>query len=348
MEKHQVENILKQLHDTILNIVNTPNDCVMNVPASLSHVQARGYSQRPQQRKEPMLDREFSESETILRQVISQVAKVKENKITLTTPLYALGVDSVAAIQIAAKCRQCGLDIVVADLFAGETIAGICAAAEQDRKKDTQASFEVRDLVSSSALERVLKTLERAADDVEDVLPILAVCISIPWLIIHLNRHYLQGQHYHLNAWLASGKTFYQPVFAYKSRKALDPLKLASSWQRLRSQHAILRSVFTALGPSEAYQTILRPEVDDCPSLEFAEKQGDFDEIVQKHVRQEYHKASDLFNPPSRVKHLRVNGTDVLLLVLHHVTYGKQFRNTFPYEQRLISSRCLVCATSGG
>ena len=96
-----------------------------------------------------------------------------------TAPLWALGLDSVAAIQITARCRVQGLGITVADVFAGETVMGICnvydervrSIGEGRRENDDREKVLVEDAVRKEAIGK----LGVKEEQVEEVLPLLAV-----------------------------------------------------------------------------------------------------------------------------------------------------------------------------
>ncbi|KAL1728701.1 putative peptide synthetase [Schizophyllum commune] len=305
MSQEQLACMLDTLKNTLIDIVTQPDASVADYPLELKSV-----LEAPRKRQQPIVngdppqpDREFTANERILRDVFAEVSKIPVERIGLTTPLYALGLDSVAAIQISARCRKQGLPILVADVFQGETVMGICAVFEErGRALNNTAEASVdRVLVAPGTKDAALRLLGLTEQDVEDVLPVLA------------------GQDYHLASWLASGGTFYQPVFVYKANGALDPARMEQAWRALQQRHSILRTAFAATSPSSVVQVILKaaPTTD----WQFIEKDGDLKEVVKAYVQTEYNTPATLFRPPARIKLLRVGGEDVLLLSLHHATY---------------------------
>uniref|UniRef100_D8PSX8 Carrier domain-containing protein n=1 Tax=Schizophyllum commune (strain H4-8 / FGSC 9210) TaxID=578458 RepID=D8PSX8_SCHCM len=305
MSQEQLAAMLDTLKNTLIDIVTQPDASVVDCPPEL-----RSVLEAPRKREQPTVngdapqpDRDFTANECILRDVFAEVSKIPKERIGLTTPLYALGLDSVAAIQISARCRKQGLPILVADVFQGETVMGICAVFEErGRALDGTAEAAVdRVLVSQDAKDAALRLLSVAEEDVEDVLPVLA------------------GQDYHLASWLASGGTFYQPVFVYKANGGLDPARMEQAWRALQRRHSILRTAFAATSPSSVVQVILKAA--PTSDWRFIEDTGDLKEVVKAHVQDEYNTPATLFRPPARIKLLRVGGEDVLLLSLHHATY---------------------------
>ncbi|KAF9033277.1 acetyl-CoA synthetase-like protein [Hymenopellis radicata] len=301
-----LQDTLSVLREVFLNIVTAPTDSVMAYPPQL---QGLGLAVSSVESIAPTYSHERAESvrtltttELTVRAIFSTILNLPEDKIGVETPLYALGLDSVAAIQIAAKCRnEFGLNIAVADIFVGETIAGICQAYDAHHvSTEAPATLSQANVVPDEEKLQALNLLGVTEDMVDHVLPVLP------------------GQLYHLAAWLTCGGTFYQPVFVYKVSSIPDVDKLSLAWKTLQSRHSVLRSSFAAISPSKAFQVVFRePDVE----LELVECEGDFDQRVKEHVRAEYHTPSTLYTPPSRAKLLRVQDQYALLLTLHHSTY---------------------------
>ena len=179
MSQEQLASMLDTLKNTLIDIVTQPDACVADYPLELKSVlEAPRKRQRPTVNGDaPQPDRDFTANECILRDVFAEVSKIPVERIGLTTPLYALGLDSVAAIQISARCRKQGLPILVADVFQGETVMGICAVFEERGRALNGASEAAVDrvLVAPDARDAALRLLSVAEEDVEDVFPVLAV-----------------------------------------------------------------------------------------------------------------------------------------------------------------------------
>ncbi len=121
--------------------------------------------------------RTLTTTEQTVRAIFSTILNLPEDKIGLETPLYALGLDSVAAIQIAAKCRnEFGLNIAVADVFVGETITGICQAYDVHHvSTDVVAPRSQANLVTDEDKFQALNLLGVTEDMVDHILPVLPV-----------------------------------------------------------------------------------------------------------------------------------------------------------------------------
>ncbi|KAG7451863.1 putative peptide synthetase [Guyanagaster necrorhizus] len=302
----ELQRNLEILRETLENIILEPSDSVLSYPPNLREVATASrkfVAPSPSKDDADEPTREFSPNETVLRQIFSKISRISLERVGLHAPLYALGLDSIAAIQIASRCRSQGLDIAVSDVFAGETIAGICGNYEVSQSSAHDAILSARELVQDHERAQVLELLGLGDEDVEEVLPVLP------------------GQHYHLCAWLSCGGTFYEPVFVYKPSKQLDVDRLRQAWDALRKRHGILRTVFAATSSSNVLQVIEKSLPKNDLSWSFTEFDGDFEQCVKEQVRIEYRRPSTLFTPSGRIKLVRVGKQDALLFVLHHATY---------------------------
>ena len=95
---------------------------------------------------------------------------------------------------------------------------------------------------------------------------------------------------------------------------------MEQAWRALQQRHSILRTAFAATSPSSAVQVILKAA--PTSDWQFIEEEGDLKVVVKAQVQDEYYTPATLFRPPARIKLLRVGSEDVLLLSLHHATYG--------------------------
>ncbi|KAK0501009.1 putative peptide synthetase [Armillaria luteobubalina] len=306
----ELRGTLEILRETLQNIILDSSDNVLNYPpnlrevATIATIAQESNPPAPSQSCADEIEhtRELSPNETLLRVVFANISRIPLERIGPHTPLYALGLDSIAAIQIASRCRSQGLDIAVSDVFAGETIAGICRNYEACQNSAHEV-LSVRELVQEHERAQALELLGLADEDVEEVLPVLP------------------GQHYHLCAWLSCGGTFYEPVFVYKPSEQLDVDRLRQAWNALRKRHSIFRTAFAATSSTNVIQVVERDFPKSDLSWSFAEFDGNFERRVKEQVRTEYRRPSTLFTPPGRIKLVRVGNQDALLLVLHHATY---------------------------
>ena len=242
-----------------------------------------------------------------IRLALSEAARVPLESIPLHTSIYTLGLDSIAAIQVAAACRKRGLKMGVADILQGGSLGGICRhlRSSTNSMPDNLNANQQFSLVGRGARSKALATLGVSEEDVEDVLPCLG------------------GQMYHLISWLKSGRTFFESTWTYKCQQKLDLGRLQVAWQRLRERHTILRTTFVATSPREALQIVFKASVTphELPFHSINTTQN-LQQTVLDRVRLEARRPSDLFTPPARLCLISTKKEhDALLLTLHHAAY---------------------------
>ncbi|KAF9641509.1 nonribosomal siderophore peptide synthase SidC [Lasiodiplodia theobromae] len=208
-----------------------------------------------------------------VRDGLAEVTQVPREEIELSSNVYALGLDSIAAIQVVAFCRERGVAVSVTDILQGGTLGGI-------------------ELVSRAVRFAAIDLLAVDPAAVEYVLP----CLS--------------GQVYHLAGWHNSGRTLFEPTWAFVARSPVDPERLKDAWWRLRQRHAILRTCFAAVAGENVVQVALKPEaVIRDYGFRQIETQDEFVPAVVEEVKAIAARPSDLFTPPVRLCLLRTNPT---------------------------------------
>ena len=116
-------------------------------------------------------------------------------------------------------------------------------------------------------------------------------------------------------------------VFAtVTSAQPLDAERLSVAWEELRRRHHVLRTVFAAVG-QELVQVVLTSATiaTPDPTLRSVTTAGDLKQAVEREVRAELSKPSDLHSPPTRAVHVRAEQQDAFVLILHHALYGLSF-----------------------
>lgn len=257
-----------------------------------------------------------------VRDGLAEVTQVPRDEIALVSNVYALGLDSIAAIQVVAFCRERGVVVSVTDILQGGTLGGIVRTLRQKtQKKAAAAAAAAVELSSSSSSpakpeELVSRPVRFAAIDLLAVDP-AAVEYVLPCL---------SGQVYHLAGWHNSGRTLFEPTWAFAARTAVDPERLQDAWAQLRRRHAILRTCFAAVaGGENVVQVALKPEaVERDYGFRAIETEGEFVPAVVEEVKAIAARPSDLFTPPVRMCLLRskeAGGRDAVLLTFNHATY---------------------------
>lgn len=238
-----------------------------------------------------------------IHNTLSEISGIPLERIALNTSIISLGLDSIAAIQVAAACRKKGYSVSVADVLQGHSLGGICRLLRgkslvQNGQLKSQSSS-----ISSELRSKALALVNARDEDVEDVLPCLG------------------GQVYHLASWLKSGRLLCEPIWTYSCHERLNAEDLMSAWRRLRERHSILRTVFVAIGPKQIVQVVLNPSAVDDSSFHCLDAQGILANTAIEINRQEAREPFDLFTAPSRLYLIRGGDQDCVLMKLHHATY---------------------------
>lgn len=179
-----------------------------------------------------------------LRTLVAELAGVDVDEVDATTPLLALGLDSIAAVRLAARARREGLELRPADLAQPHVHA--IAASYATGAGAATADADATD-ATAAALEAPLAPADAAAALGCDAAAIEAV------------RPVTAGQAMHLANFVQSSYRVGVFSFAYAA-PALDAAALDAAWTALQTRHAILRTVFLGAGTPVAPVQVQRTE----------------------------------------------------------------------------------------
>ena len=311
MSLDDLKGLLQTFKNTFEEIIQNPNGYVCNYPKNLTCLQV-GDQSLSNVEVEVINENQFDTNENdidinkemeLLRKLFSQISKLNESEIGYKVPLYALGLDSVGGIQLAARARKIGIDIGVSDIYVGESILGIRKLMDE-RKLTRNDTSKIKEIVNVNDRIQAVSNLKLRESQIDYVLPLLS------------------GQRYHLKAWLNCQHTFYEPVFVYNSPTKIDKGKLLESWNRIRSLHDILRTSFSVVG-DEPYQVILKNGIDDerFEVIDRDDNENQLMEFIRNKVKDEFHTPSTLYKPA--VKLILINGweSSYVLFKIHHALY---------------------------
>ena len=255
-----------------------------------------------------------------VRRLLVKVSGTSIEDVTNGTSIFALGLDSISAIQIATEARKEGVELSVANVLQGRTVKGISQRLEQSQNKrlanngqtkrtvtghsHEPASDPLTLQVSNDAKSKVLALAGLRVDHVEEILPCLA------------------GQYFHLLTWLKSGRTRGEGTFTYRCKDRLDPNRLLKAWRTLRESHSILRTVFISISTIEVMQAVLRPEAVKSDAFQYIDYWPSTMDTFGMVVKQIAACRFDFFSPPVKLYLARCTaGFDYVVLKLHHALY---------------------------
>ncbi|KAK1985595.1 amino acid adenylation domain-containing protein [Colletotrichum cereale] len=181
-------------------------------------------------------DDEWTNTENIIRRVLSQVAGIEVKTIEKSHTLYNLGLDSISTIKVSALLRKEGLNIGVRALLTSSSIkemaqqTQVSAGIEKDIPRSPRTSSSTYQLPDSINISAILAKAGLAEPEVEEILPPLPM------------------QVYMMSSWQnAQGCVFY-PDFFYRLRGSVEKSQLKSAWAALVDAEPILRTCLVPTG----------------------------------------------------------------------------------------------------
>ncbi|KAF8844469.1 AMP-binding-domain-containing protein [Paxillus ammoniavirescens] len=165
-----------------------------------------------------------------LMNVLASVAHCPAEKLHPSQSLAGVGIDSITAISLSAKCRQVGLAISVGDIISSRSIGELVSKVNATNT-GTMAPQQSPSLLKVSNEERqeiIQRFPERCRSQ---IMAVSAATEGMKWLI---------------GAWQGSQHSRFQHVFAYRLSPSVDIDQLRKAWKALLAYHPILRSTFAS------------------------------------------------------------------------------------------------------
>ncbi|KAK8240733.1 BcNRPS3, nonribosomal peptide synthetase [Phyllosticta capitalensis] len=299
--KERLDAFLTGFKEAVQDIIENPERYVTAHPAELRSLPLKSEAAEAEviTWDDPAVQR-YGET---IRSAMATVVNLPVEKIEPSTNIFSIGLDSIAAIQVASICRKAGVRVGVATIIQGVTLGGICRSLSQ---QDSEPAVQVKELppvLNPSEEATALANLGVDKEQVEAILPLLA------------------GQDYHMASWLQSGRTLYEPTWAFKARAPLDIARLSMAWNALQERHSIMRTAFVAVGADKCVQVVLKPEEIDDTTFNVVWSNKPLDQVAKTCVRKTFHAPSNLYRPPVRLQLVRAPEDDALLITMHHTTY---------------------------
>ncbi|KAM0546732.1 hypothetical protein ACHAPJ_010660 [Fusarium lateritium] len=233
--------------------------------------------------------------------------KIRGKKISHSTRLVNIGLDSISAIRFSKMLRkQMGIHASVFEIVRGASIYDI---AKKSVSREVNGVGRRKEEVS--ALDKSLKPLVAdklglSKDQIKSISPVLS------------------GQRGTLQQWLHGGKRFFEAPWAYRIiDESIDASKATDYWVSLCQAHDILRTTFVHVGGSaELVQVTLDESVSAAKRVIIVQDDTiPIQDLIQKHVRQGNTEPSDLRQPPARLSFLETSDGKAVVLRVHHALY---------------------------
>ncbi|THZ17630.1 peptide synthetase [Aureobasidium pullulans] len=279
-DEPDVNDLLATIDTVLQAIVSGPHEptltfqdqevSVCGLPAFKQQVEA-GEEQTSESSEETVVDADdWSDTETMIREVIAKVTKTPETEISKSVALQNLGVDSINAIKISALLRQKSIKISVSEIVRAGTISKIATVAQKKKKNQTVIpSGQNAEKTIASLMSQKGFTAERFGYDgqsIEQILPATA------------------GQVYMLGAWQATHGQLFYGEFEYVTTVSTTMASIEQAWQKLVSNNAVLRTVFVATQDDDTpyLQLVLRSASASFVNLDEQKSSSDLEQPFVK------------------------------------------------------------------
>ncbi|KAF9880550.1 peptide synthetase [Colletotrichum karsti] len=258
VSEKMTHQLLHQLDRALQYIIGTPDGNLLNFDGdNVSICQLPSFQARKTGPTGPSKtiapgdeDTVWTETESVLRKVLSTAAGVDIQSVRKSHTLYNLGLDSISAIKVSALLRKEGFQLGVRALLTSNSIRDMAKQAQSISKGEhsqttspSSASYEMPNSIDRDVL--LLKAGLNGSQVVE-VLPPLPM------------------QVYMMSAWQNSeGRVFY-PDFFYRLHGSVSLEQLQSAWAAVVDSEPILRTCLIATGDRSLpfVQVVLQPTYD--------------------------------------------------------------------------------------
>ncbi|UPK95557.1 hypothetical protein LCI18_006492 [Fusarium solani-melongenae] len=281
------------------DIVEHPSRCVTMFPDELQSLPLSLGS--PTQSVVVADDTSGPSHEPVVRDILSEVSKVPVDTIQPDTSIFNIGLDSLSAIRVASMCRAAGLKAGVADVLQGNTLRGICLRVQTMPQEGVNKSSLV--MSYSDIKQDVIAQLGLKPNVIDKILP----CLS--------------GQMYHLASWLQTGRALFEPAWPFSCSERIDVETMSDAWFSLRQNNSILRTCFYAISCSEAVQVVLNECDRDNGTFQVITSTESLENLALLQARQIALHPSSLKAPPVRLRLLKANDRDGILIIMNHAIY---------------------------
>ena len=302
VKREELQTLLINFEASLKDILEHPERSVLAHPIKLQNLPVnidRSYiDNHGDSLIEPGPDLESIQS------VLSEISHIPPSDISVNASIFSLGLDSIAAIQVASMCRKRNLAASVADVLQGRSLKGICQRLRAKKIKDPSESLERDSRTNGSTFRTQAIALSGVPEDrIDTVMPCLA------------------GQAYHITNWLKSGQAMGEATFTYSSRQCMSIDSLRSAWRSLRGHHQILRTLFISISSTEVTQVVFKASALVEDAFEISECPYKSDDCILDQIKSHANTPFDLFMPPARLRLVRTEKQDYICLKLHHATY---------------------------
>ncbi|RMZ88390.1 hypothetical protein DV736_g4383, partial [Chaetothyriales sp. CBS 134916] len=265
----------------------------LNLQANKSTTKRR--TKRPL--RSPDISHTLSNLENQIKGILLQFSNISID-ITNETTIFELGLDSINAVQIAAKLRELGYQISSSAILEAPTLAEIaesCTSSTTSGIKEHQFDIKEFDRVQQPIL---CDRLGLSSNDVELVRPCTPTQCGI------------------LSEYLKSHGSMYYNTIHLQLVADVDKDNMIRAWQAVTSRHDMLRTGFAGTDSSK-YPFVMityKPGVFTLPTSQHKPSTGDVDELLE---------------PPWHLSFAVADSAPILRVSMLHALYDAQSLDIF-------------------
>ncbi|RSL48505.1 hypothetical protein CEP53_009508 [Fusarium sp. AF-6] len=299
LSQEDLHRAVKDFSQAFSDIIEHPSRCVTMFPDELQSLPLSLGS--PTQSIAMSADTSAPSHEPVVRDILSEVSKMPAETIRPDTSIFNIGLDSLSAIRVASMCRAAGLKAGVGDVLQGNTLRGICLRVQAKPQENVNKSSLI--MSYSDVRQDVIAQLGLKPNAIDKILPCLP------------------GQMYHLASWLQTGRALFEPAWPFSCSERIDVDTMKDAWFLLRQNNPILRTCFYAISCSEAVQVVLNACDRDDGTFQVITSTESLANLALVQARQIALHPSSLKSPPVRLRLLKANDRDGILIIMNHAIY---------------------------
>ncbi|KAH6918511.1 peptide synthetase [Coprinopsis sp. MPI-PUGE-AT-0042] len=226
-------------------------------------------------------------------------------EITPNTPVAALGIDSITAIQISGKCRQSGLRLSATQILSSQTVKDLIdKASESTLQVKLARPVELYHDLSEAEKQSIA---HRFGGDARHIENISVATAGMKWAI---------------GGWQRTNGALFQCVFAFKLPHDVSIDRLRGAWHMFIRRHEILRSTFATApgGVDPRIVTFSKDFVFHHWHEELVEDAWFYRTLMDR-LKQQVSNPLPISRPPIRATLFSSSKKACLILHIHHFQY---------------------------
>ncbi|KAJ5770743.1 uncharacterized protein N7511_002794 [Penicillium nucicola] len=268
--------------------------------------------------------RPWSAQESTVRDILCEFSDVESNDLSPDSTIFQLGLDSINAVQIAAKLRGMRYKISSGEILEAASIGQIAALLTSSEKNVTEAEFDFLSF-QNQHLQSVCEQLEISSDNVQALRP----CTPVQNGMLAMFTH-------------SHGDVYFNRM-SLKFSTPLNRHLLKAAWSTVMARHEMLRTGFVQLRDHQhPFAMITYPENIELPWHETTASCIEANQVL-----------NNLHRPPWSIEVSAEESLTVLHFSALHAMYDAQSLSAIfadvraAYENKTLSTLAPITTTLG-